>query len=68
MFTATLARPYRHAAPFTKGKAYQVIDFNDYFGTYTILNDDGERACVDWDRFVDQGRAATDYSNARVAA
>lgn len=68
MFTATLIQAYRHTAPFTKGKAYEVIDFNDYFGTYLILNDDGERASVSWDRFEDQGKAAEAYQNNRVLA
>lgn len=67
MFTAKLAQPFRHSAPFTKGKVYEVIDFNDYFGTYTILNDNGERANVDWARFEDQGRASTEYQRKRDA-
>jgi hypothetical protein len=62
MFTATLIQPYRHSAPFTKGKAYEVIDFNDHFGTYTILNDEGARANVDWMRFDDQGKASEAYA------
>ncbi len=61
MFTAKFVQPYRHAAPFTKGATYTVIDFNEYFGTYTVLNDDGERASVDWMRFEDQGRASAQY-------
>ena len=68
LFTATLSQPYRHSAPFTKGKAYEVIDFNDYFGTYLILNDAGERANVSWDQFEDQGRGATVYQSNRVLA
>lgn len=68
MFTATLIQAYRHTAPFTKGKVYEVIDFNDYFGTYTILNDDGERANVGWDHFEDQGKAASAYQNNLVLA
>lgn len=68
LFTATLAQPYRHSAPFTKGRAYEVIDFNDCFGTYLVLNDDGERASVDWDRFEDLGQAARAYSANRVFA
>lgn len=59
LFTATLVHPFRHTAPFTKGKVYNVVDFNDYFGTYTIINDAGERANVDWLRFADQGKAST---------
>lgn len=62
MFEAKLIQAYRHNAPFTKGKVYQVLDFNDWSGTYTILNDNGERASVDWMRFEDQGRASTEYS------
>lgn len=67
MFTATLSQPYRHSALFTKGKVYEVIDFNDYFGTYTILNDNGERANVDWMRFADQGKASSTYQASRAA-
>lgn len=67
MFTATLAQPYRHSAPFTKGKVYEVIDFNDCFGTYTVLNDNGERANVDWMRFADQGKASSAYQASRAA-
>ena len=58
LFTATLVHPFRHTSPFTKGKVYDVVDFNDYFGTYTIINDAGERANVDWLRFADQGKAS----------
>lgn len=65
MFTAKLVEGFRHTAPFTKGKVYDVIDFNDYFGTYTIINDAGERACVDWLRFEDNGRASEAYSRAQ---
>lgn len=61
LFTATLIETFRHTAPFTKGKTYEVIDFNDYFGTYTILDDNGERAVLDWLRFADQGKASTNY-------
>ena len=61
MFHAKFTTPYRHTAPFTKGKTYEVIDFNDYFGTYTIINDAGERADVDWLRFEDQGKLSTAY-------
>lgn len=69
MFKATLVEPYRstHASPFTKGKVYEVLDFSDWHGTYLILNDDGHRACVDWMRFEDQGRAAEDYQRRRDA-
>jgi len=66
MFNAKLTQPYRHTAPFTKGKVYEVIDFNDYFGTYLILNDDGELANVSWDRFEDRGKASEVYKNSRV--
>lgn len=65
LFTATLAQPYSHPSPFTKGKVYDVIDFNDYMGTYTIINDDGEQACVDWMRFADQGKASSAYQRSR---
>lgn len=61
MFTAKFIQPYRHSAPFTKGATYTVIDFNEYSGTYTVLNDNGEVACVDWQRFEDQGRAIDLY-------
>lgn len=61
LFTATLVHGFRNTAPFTKGKVYEVIDFNDYFGTYTIIDDNGDRACVDWLRFADQGKASSDY-------
>jgi hypothetical protein len=59
MFDAVLTHPY---APFTnsaltKGKTYRVIDASDWSGTYTILDDNGERKCVDWQRFEDQGKA-----------
>lgn len=67
MFTAKFVQPYRFTAPFTKGKVYEVIDFNDYFGTYTILDDNGERKNVDWARFEDQGRASTEYQRKRDA-
>jgi hypothetical protein len=68
MFTAALVQAYRHTSPFTKGKSYEVIDFNEYFGTYTILNDDGARANVDWMRFEDQGRKSEEYSRTRSLA
>lgn len=62
MFTAKLVQTFRHTAPFTKGKVYEVVDYNDCFGTYTIINDAGERANVDWMRFEDQGKASTEYA------
>lgn len=62
MFTAKFVQPYRHNAPVTKGKVYQVVDFNDYFGTYMILDDNSERMSVDWMRFEDRGYAAAEYA------
>lgn len=56
MFKATLTQPYRRAA-LTKGKVYEVIDANDYFGTYLVLDDKGERCTIDWMCFADQGHA-----------
>lgn len=65
MFNAKLIYAFGNSAPFTKGKTYQVVDFNDYFGTYTILNDNGERAALNWMRFEDRGYAARNYARAR---
>lgn len=65
MFTAIFTQPYPFAAPFTKGKAYEVIDFNDWLGTYTVIDDEGHRKNVDWLRFEDQGRASTAYERNR---
>ncbi len=62
LFTATLLSPYEKTETLTKGRAYDVIDFNDYFGTYTVINDKGERTNVNWWRFADQGRASTEYA------
>lgn len=66
MFTAIFTEPYPFKAPFTKGKAYEVIDFDDWRGTYTILDDNGERKNVCWHRFEDQGRASTEYQTKRI--
>lgn len=68
MFDAILVTPYEKTALLTKGRTYRVIDFNDYFGTYTIINDAGERANVHWWRFADMGRASTEYQRNWTAA
>lgn len=68
MFDAIFEEAYPFTAPYTVGKTYRVIDFNDYFGTYTILDDEGQRKNVDWLRFADKGRASTAYvANGREA-
>ena len=67
MFNAKFVKAYQHNTPLTKGRTYEVIDFNDYFGTYYIMNDNGERAAISWDRFEDGGRAATAYQQERAA-
>ena len=61
MFTAILREGFRHNAPFTVGKTYEVLDFNEYLGTYTIIADNGERQCLDWLRFEDRGYAINQY-------
>ncbi len=61
LFTATLARAYPRSPALTKGKTYDVIDFNEYFGTYLILDDAGQRTNLDWLSFADQGKASTEY-------
>lgn len=63
MFLAKFVQPYKFTSAFTKGKMYKVIDFNDYMGTYTILDDNGERKMVDWMRFEDQGKLSTQYQS-----
>lgn len=64
LFTAKLnTRPISSAL--TYGKVYDVVDFSDWTGTYTILNDRGERCCLDWHRFEDQGKASTAYERNR---
>jgi hypothetical protein len=68
MFTARFTTPYSFAAPFTKGKVYEVIDFNDWLGTYTIIDDNGNRKNVDWLRFEDQGRKSTAYERGELEA
>jgi len=67
MFTAKLVQPYRHSAT-TKGKVYEVVDFNDYFGHYSIIDDEGKLTNIDWMRFEDMGRASSDYQRERTAA
>lgn len=63
LFTAKFVEGFNHAgAGMTVGRTYDVVDFNDYLGTYTIINDKGERAALDWLRFDDKGRASTRYS------
>ena len=61
MFTATFVTPYSHPAGLTVGKEYEVLNFDDWSGTYTIVNDNGNISNVGWDRFADQGRASTEY-------
>lgn len=61
MFDAVLMQPYEKTNTLTKGRTYRVIDLNEYFGTYTIINDIGERANVGWWRFADQGHLSTEY-------
>lgn len=60
LFTAKLTSCPRFAR-LTGGKVYDVIDFNDYFGNYIIIDDDGQRCALDWHCFEDQGRASTAY-------
>ena len=60
MFSATLTKFYR-ATNLTKGKTYTVVDFNDYMGTYIILDDNGDRCALNWMNFADQGHASTEY-------
>lgn len=61
MFDAIMATPYVKTSTLTKGRVYRVIDANEYFGTYTIVNDLGERANVEWWRFADMGKALDAY-------
>jgi hypothetical protein len=61
MFTAIMDVPYVRTSTLTKGRAYTVIDVNEYFGTYTIINDLGQRANVDWLRFRDMGHGYDAY-------
>lgn len=61
MFRAKFLVPYSFEAPFTKGKTYDVVDFNDFYGTYIVVDDHGETKHVDWLRFEDQGRLSTVY-------
>lgn len=35
----------------TKDAVYPVVDSNDYFGTYTVIDDNGKRCRTDRDRF-----------------
>ena len=49
----------------TKGKTYEVVDFNEYMGTYAIRNDWGNRISLNWMRFEDQGHASTEYQQGR---
>lgn len=64
-FKAHFLIPYPFTAPFTAHKLYDVIDFNSNNGTYTVIDDNGERKSVDWNRFIDQGRKAREYERAR---
>jgi len=61
MFNAILETPYIKTSTLTKGRTYRVIDANEYFGTYTVINDIGERANVNWWRFRDMGKALDAY-------
>ena len=61
MFTATFVTPYSHPAGMTVGKTYEVLNFDDWMGTYTVADDNGNIKNVDWLRFADQGRASTEY-------
>lgn len=63
MFTATLTQGYPRTPALTKGKEYEVIDFNEYSGTYTILDDAGTRHDLDWLSFADQGRTGRAHRN-----
>lgn len=60
MFNATLNYPYTRSA-LTKGKVYEVIDADEWTGTYVVRDDVGDRKAIDWMRFADQGFALSAY-------